>query len=254
MKIITALCLIPSLIWGVIYESDRMQDILSHVHFGTMVVIDIDNTLIESSMHLGSAQWRTYIRNKAASLGYDAAASELILDKFWMFAQHFVPVRLVDPAILSVIDQLKLEHPGIIIVALSAREPSEMEHTRRQLDSVGVVLLNGSFRQHFALPAPHHSIYHKGVIYCGDNKKSEALFAFFQALKYYPKRVIFVDDKLSQVQEVEKFLEQKNIEFIGIRFSAADQRVKAFDPEIAELQFSQLPKIISDEEAKRMLP
>lgn len=250
-KIITALCLIPSLIWGVIFESDQMQDIIPHVESETWVLIDVDNTLIESSVHLGSAQWRAYIRNKALKLGNDAATSDLILDKFWIFAQHFVPVRLVDPAVQTVIE--KLQDSKTVVVALTAREPLEMEHTRKQLATAGIVLSNGSLPEHFSLPAPHYSIYDDGVIYCGDSTKSEALIAFFQEVGYVPQKVIFVDDKLSQVQELEKTLEQMGIEFIGIRFSAADERIKAFDPEIADLQFSQLPKIISDEEAKKML-
>ena len=250
-KIITALCLIPSLIWGVIFESDQMQDVFPHVESETWVLIDVDNTLIESSVHLGSAQWRTYIRNKALKLGNDAAKSDLILDKFWIFVQHFVPVRLVDPAAQTVIE--KLQDSKTVVVALTAREPLEMEHTRKQLDSAGIALSNGSFPEHLSLPASHYSIYDDGVIYCGDSTKSEALIAFFQEVGYVPKKVIFVDDKLSQLQELEKTLEQMGIQFVGIRFSAADVRVKAFDPDIADLQFSQLPKIISDEEAKKML-
>jgi hypothetical protein len=43
------------------------------------------------------------------------------------------------------------------------------------------------------------------------------------------------------------------VECIGIRFSGADLRVKAFDPHIADMQFSLLPQIISDEEVMQRL-
>jgi len=75
----------------------------------------------------------------------------------------------------------------------------------------------------------------------------------FQAIGQMPKKVVFVDDRWDQVENLAEALERLGIEFVGIRFSRADDRVKAFDPAIADLQFSRLPKIISDEEAKEAL-
>ena len=248
-KIIAALCLVPSLIFGQIVESDQMETIVPHVTSETWVLIDVDNTLIESATHLGSAQWRSYIRKKALALGYTTAESELILDKFWIFVQHFVPVRLVDPAAPAVISQL--QHSKTPVFALTAREPIEMTHTQKQLESVDVKLSNDDDRVLLSTAQP--SLYHEGVIYCGDNTKSQALRAFFEYMGYMPKKIIFIDDKQAQVEEVEKAVEEMGIEYVGIRFSRADERVQAFDANIADLQFSHLPDIISDEEAQKIL-
>jgi len=245
-RIIIALCLIPAWVWAVTFESDRMEDILSHVDVETWVLIDIDNTLIESSMHLGSVQWRTHISEKAGDAGYNALESEAILDKFWLFVQPFIPVRLVDPNAPAVIQNL--QNLKIPVLALTARDSFELEHTQRQIDSVKVFFSSG-FPEKILLPAAYPALHERGVIYCGENSKGAALVAFFQATSQIPKKVVFVDDKWEQVQKLEIELEKLNIDFVGVRFSRADERVKAFDPAIADLQWSLLPKIVTDDEA-----
>lgn len=250
-KFFAALGLLPTLLWGVVFESGKMEDLVPHVDEETWVFIDVDNTLIESCVHLGSAQWRGHIKQKARNLGYDTKQSEFILDKFWLFVQPFVPVRLVDPDSAEVIQ--KLNESNTYLFALTAREPVESAHTQKQLSSVDVSLSSSAFQEALVLPSDHPGLLDKGVIYCGDNTKSETLIALFNAIGRAPKKVVFVDDRLEQVSALEETLEAMGIEFVGIRFSAADERVKSFDGDIADLQFSLLPAIVSDEEARQIL-
>src|SRR6267154_3359893 len=118
-KIMTALCLIPSLIWGFTFESNQIEDVLPNVKTETWVLIDVDNTLIASSMHLGSVQWRGHIRNKAQNAGYSASESEAILDQFWLFVQPFISVGLVDPGTLTLLQNLQESKTPVF--ALTAR-------------------------------------------------------------------------------------------------------------------------------------
>jgi hypothetical protein len=246
MRLIAALCLIPSLIWGVTFESNQMQDILPHVEEGTWVLIDVDNTLIESRVDLGSAQWRWHIRNKAKAAGFSKEESDAILDQFWMFVQPLIPVRPVDPKTPEILHSLQVP-----VVALTARDPEECKHTQKQLDSAKIQLENNfpALSLQTAFPA----LFENGVIYCGENTKGEVLAAFFKATGQKPKKIIFIDDRLEQVKTVEVEVEKHGIAFVGIRFSGADAHVKAFDPDVADLQFSLLPKIVSNEEAKALL-
>jgi len=48
-------------------------------------------------------------------------------------------------------------------------------------------------------------------------------------------------------------LASRHIPFVGIRYGYLDEKVKAFDPNIAAIQFEYLHKIISDEDAKAIL-
>lgn len=250
-KLFASLLLVPSLIWGMVFESERMEDVIPHVGEETWVFLDMDNTLIESCQHLGSAQWRSHIRKKAYNCGYSNEETELALDKFWFFVQQFVSVRLVDPHSVSVIEQLKESNTRVF--SLTARDAIESVHTQKQLSSVGISLSSNPLPQSVTLPADRLALLEQGVIYCGENTKSEALVAFFKEMGRTPKKVILVDDKLDQIEELEKTVEAMGIEFVGIRFNAADKRVLSFDGDIADVQFSYLPKIVTDEDADEML-
>src|ERR1043165_239465 len=125
-KILFTLCLIPSLIWGLVFESGRLEDLLPHATSETWVLIDADNTLFESALHLGSSQWRKHIRRKALKEGFSVKEAESILDQFWLFVQPFVPVRSVDPKAPSLIDHL--QQSKIPVLILTARDPVEQNH------------------------------------------------------------------------------------------------------------------------------
>ncbi len=249
-RLILSLCLIPSLIWGKIFESARMEDLLPYVTPETWVFIDGDNTLFESTLHLGSAQWRDHIRKKAISEGYTTQEAEEILDQFWLFVQPFIPVRPVDPKAPALVD--RLQKSNISVFVLTAREPIEQKYTQKQIDSIQVHLLS-DLPEKSDLPSPQPALYEHGVIYCGDNSKIDALTAFFQQVGKMPKKIIFVDDREEYVKKVERGVEKLGIEFVGIRFSGADKRVRSFDGEVADIQFCMLPKIMSDEEAHNIL-
>lgn len=249
-KLIAALCLIPSLIWGTTFESNQMQDVLSHVQEETWVLIDVDNTLIESSVDLGSAQWREHIRKKAKDAGFGKEESEAILDQFWMFVQPLIPVQSVDPKTPALLHTLR--QSKVPVLALTARDCEEFKHTQKQLNSAGISL-ECDFPVQLSLQTDFPALFEKGVIYCGENTKGEVIAAFFEAAGQKPRKIIFVDDRWEQIKIVEAEVESLSIEFIGIRFSGADEHVKAFDPVVADLQFSQLPKIVSNEEAKEIL-
>ncbi len=247
-----ALCLIPSLTWGLIFESDKMEDALPHVQEETWVLIDADNTLIESEMHMGSPQWMKYMRMKIRSIGFDKETGEEALYKFWRFVQHFVPVRLVDPHAVEVIEQLASSN--VVTVILTARDPVEMPHTERQMASVGISIPTILLPENTSMPFEGEvSLFENGVIYCGEHTKSQALRAFMQKMGKTPKKVILIDDKREQVHGLAKTMEEMGIEFVGIRFSRADERVRSFNPTIAEVQYCLLPRIVSDEEAEELL-
>lgn len=249
-KLIFSLCLTPSLIWGHVFESARMDDLLPYATAETWVFIDADNTLFESNLQLGSAQWRDHIRKKSIKEGFTSQEAEAILDQFWLFVQPFVPVRAVDPKAPLLIDRLRAAKVPVFV--LTAREPIEQQHTQKQIDSIRVDLSN-DLPEKFDLSSPQPGLYERGVIYCGDNSKIDALTSFFQQVDKMPKKIIFVDDREEHVKKVERGLEKLGVEFVGIRFSGADERVRSFDPDVADLQFCSLPKIISDEEAKALL-
>ena len=248
-KLLISLCLLPVLLLGLTVESDRFDRLFEHADARTIVFCDLDNTLFESSTYLGSVAWRNHIRNKGKAAGLDAKQTEDVLDKFWSFVQPFVSVRLVDQNAPEVIQ--KLRGDKVLFVILTARDHYEKEHTLKQLESLNVALPQDEESRSLSLPSP--ALYDHGILFCGENSKGAVVRAFLEEMGLQPDRIVLIDDLAKQLADVEGVVKEKEIEFVGIRFSGADARVKAFDPQIADLQWQYLPQLLTDEEAQSLL-
>lgn len=252
-KLLLILLSMPALLLGKITESSSFSDILKYVENETLVVCDIDNTLIESTRQLGSNQWGEYLIHQLRSSGKSTLEALAIEGKIWRKASPSITMQLVDPETARVIDDLQSRQ--IHVIGLTARHGNGSAITEEQLQSVRIDLTkNEIVKEKIQIPFRIPAIYENGILYCStSNTKSAVLTAFLAKTEYQPKRIVFIDDKLSHVQDLEETFKESPIEYIGIRFSGADARVKAFNPEIAEIQYEALPKIISDKEAMRMI-
>jgi FMN phosphatase YigB (HAD superfamily) len=238
------LALISCTLRAEIFESGSFSSLLFFADKDTLIVCDVDNTLIQPTTHMGSSQWRAYIRQKAQQAGFNKQETEVVLDRFWYFVQPFLSVEAVDSEAPAIINALQSK---TAVIALTARDPDESEYTAKQLKSAGVDLTNPHFCDANLTSAPSEALFQQGVIYCGDNTKPDALDAFFKQFNYFPKRIVVIDDRSTQISELENYF--KNCEFVGIRFSGADARVAEFNPKIADIQWAHLPKLLSDAEA-----
>jgi len=81
------------------------------------------------------------------------------------------------------------------------------------------------------------------------------LFSLFEKLEYTPKRILFINDKLSHLLSIEETAKERGIEFVGLRYAYSDVRKAAFDEKIAHYQFtySTFVHLLSDDEARRQL-
>ena len=77
--------------------------------------------------------------------------------------------------------------------------------------------------------------------------------AYLKKLDKMPKQIVMIDDKMSHVKNIAETLEPLGISFIGIRYGGADEKVKAFNPKIAEIQLEHFQKILSDEQALHLM-
>lgn len=247
-KFLFASFLSPLVLFAVVFETDKMEDVLPYADEETLVLFDVDDTLISSSTYLGTVPWRTHVRKKFAEQGCTPQQVEAGLDQFWLFVQPLISVCIVDPKTPEVI--AKLQQMGATTLGLTAREDKECFYTAKQLASVGVRL---HAPETVYLPLPHPALQHDGVIFCGENKKGAVIDAYFIHEGKLPKKVIFIDDRMEQVRNVEEAIERLGIEFVGVRMSRADAYANSFNPDAADLQWALLPYLLSNEEAEEIL-
>lgn len=240
------LTIIPSLLIGNIVETSRFDDILIYIDQTsprkTLVVCDLDNTLTVPCDPLGSVAWSEYLQSNLQSKGVSKKDAEVIEHILWKTIQPHIEVKTVDPKTSEVINELKKRQIPVLI--LTSRFPEDSWFTFAQLQSVGIDLsLQKDLPQvSLQLPLTPYALYEKGVLFSTTvNKKSAVFIKFLKLHKMDLKCVIFVDDKLHHVEDVENACKNLGIEYIGIHYIGADKYFKIFNPSKAEFQWKIFP-------------
>ncbi|MEY3183111.1 MAG: hypothetical protein RLZ35_1096 [Pseudomonadota bacterium] len=238
-----------------ILEIQHIEDILHHVDKDTLLVFDLDNTLIEPHQTLGSDQWfNHHVTQTKQQFGTDKSLGLSKAVNDYNAVQHRSEVRLVDPKVNTLFKQLR--DKDIKILGLTSRGASLREPTVRQLASVGLSFESPWNDHDYYYPlqsAKHGGNAHAGIVLTAGAHKGDCLLEYLDHLEYTPTRVVFVDDRAEHLERVKASLVARGIHFIGFRYTYLDHKVKHFDPNIAAIQFEYLHKIISDEDARAIL-
>ena len=213
-------CSFPLFINGIIIESDNLEDVFTYADKDSIVAFDIDDTIAE--LPLGLAQWIEYRFFELQKMGFDKKeAYEIVLPMFFTI-NNFVKLVPIgnSPNIVY-----ELQKKDIPVIGLTNRSIPMIERTIDQLESIDIDFsLNSTFQNNMKLSATHMGAFCQDIVFAGFNDKGKMLFLLFKKTGFYPKKIIFVDDRLEQIEAVEKKAIEHNIEFIGIRFSLQDNK------------------------------
>ena len=224
-----------------IFEEKSITTVSDYLYPETLLVLDLDNTLIESAFHYGSYQWGNFLIREALEGGADIDQALDEVMPLWDKAQHEIEIRTIEA---EVEEWLNLQHDQkTLMLGLTGRSSQIATVTLNHLEQHGLKFSNWDSCEPFFKASPHFHL-EEGVIFVGPkNNKGEALLHFINSLKTPIKRVVFVDDQISYLEQVEKSLEDTEIEYIGIRYAGADINVKNFD--LVEAKKEQL-KLMKD--------
>lgn len=215
-----------------IVESNKIVDLLDYVDEETLVLLDIDNTLIESMQHVGSVAWFSYMLDKLENTGLDTKEAINRIYPVWLELQYAVQVRTVEKDTASVVKQL--HNQGIKTMGLTARGFDLGKRTVEQLNSVEIFIENNTI-YHKKVELDTLSGFVDGILFMNpEGDKGERLFQFLDKINFSLKKVVFVDDSPFFIDGVKSFFVEKKIPFIGIRYGGADARLKTFSPAHAD--------------------
>ncbi|OQW54427.1 MAG: hypothetical protein A4S09_05990 [Proteobacteria bacterium SG_bin7] len=233
------------------YEIRQMNQILKHIDKDTLVVLDVDNTIAESVQTIGSVQWQEHEVEKAKEQGLSTnQALERSLRKF-IAVSYVSLMRPVEPATPTLLRNIQQKSAGVM--ALTARPAELLARTRFLLGKLGIDLsLARPIDGNLQTVAKEQSIYSKGILAVGaTNDKGEMLKWLISQNGFVPfKKVVFVDDKVKYTKSISTALDSLGVINDVFRYGAADQRVKSFDPALADEQteyFEVTGKILGDE-------
>jgi Protein of unknown function (DUF2608) len=247
-----------------IKEGSRMSEILATAKPDTLVVFDIDNTLIEPRQTLGSDQWLRAEITKQVAAGLQAgdvrsvaeAKSQESVLAAWKKIQLVTEVSAVEPGTPSLIDQRQSE--GIVMMGLTARPVDLADRTREQLSRVQIFLdhrapLRDDVKLKHEGDPNLQALYTRGILFGGNHSKGDLLVRFLESgrMTFRPKQILFIDDRAENVADVDHALDRYGkYPHTSYRYGALDAKVKGFDPAVAEVEWNHFQKILSDDEAR----
>ena len=236
-----------------VVEIKSMAEVVPHINSRTFLVFDLDNTVLEPVQMLGSDQNFSFWVEQGLKRGLTNEQAKDRAIQLASFVQPYSNVRSVKgrtPRFIATI-----QRTGLPVIALTARPGNWARGTLSQVAS-----LNIDFR--VAAPKLQNNRLKNGDFLNGvyflakGSDKGQALIEFMKEAGLNPERILFIDDKAHNVEAVERALEKTPLEHISFRYGAADPRVAAFNPVIAEIQWREYLKtgrFLSDEEAADLI-
>ncbi len=240
---------LPIVARATIVETTTIEAVIPLIDEETWVVVDLDNTTFEGKQAFGHTEW---FYDKAYAImeeGLTLDEATRICYPEWIEIQKKCPVKPVEPAFIHALGMF--QERGNIVMALTHRQPSLAEATLRQINSLDLDFqLTAPEPDTLVVPSDTPTLYIEGVLFTGEyNKKGEIFVRFLSMINKKPKKVLFIDDKRSHVEDVKRALTNENIDYIGVHYTANNHVEKVYSRELAELQRKYFNTILSNEAA-----
>lgn len=232
-----------------IVTTNSIEQTLLYMDKSSWVLFGVDDTLIEGENQLGRIKWYYHETRKLLQKGLSEEKTHALFYPQWILSQTICPFRTVEVATANIV--AKAQTMAQKVFALSARHPPIASLTVEQLSKLKIDFSQTApeLPQEYPLES---TLYRNGVWFVTHMRsKGSEMNRFLNASKSLPKRIVFINDNRPPLEEMEKILETKEIEFIGIHYTKAQERL--FDERIADLQHRSLPQILSDNLASAIL-
>jgi hypothetical protein len=235
-----------------VIETSHIEDVIPLIDKDTWFLVDLDNCMFEGAQALGHANWfydELQLRLQKG-MSRDEAVSECYPG--WIKTQKVCRVKTLESHFVPCL--LQLQEKGITIMGLTHRQPSVADSTLHQVSSLGFdFLITAPSKEIFSAPSKTPTLYTHGILFVGDyNKKIEIFEPFLAIINKIPKKVVFIDDKRKNVDELEN-LSKHGIEYIGVHYTAIEHVKPVYNREIAEFQYKCLDQILSNEAALTLM-
>jgi len=223
-----------------ILETSHIADVIPLIDADTWFLVDLDHTMFEGAEAYGHAHWFYDVLDEGLKNGL--SKEEVIVHFYprWVKTQQTCPVKPLKEEFIVFLKDLQKQE--IVVMGFTHRQPLVAEATLRQVASLDFdYALTAPSQEIFSLETRNPTLYKNGILFVGDfNKKGEIFLPFLNYIHKQPKKVVFIDDKRKNVEEVESVLEQLGIEYIGIHYTAIEHAAPIYSRELADEQFQRL--------------
>lgn len=239
---------VQSVVYADIYEIYDIESISRSVNATTLVLFDIDDTLIHTETAFGSHKWEDFIKGT-----FKGKRDKDHVPMMWYTMRNvpFIPVESTLPSLLD-----SFQKKGVCVMGLTARHPISVSPVKNenlttfQLKKVKIFLGHDLKSQMFGIDESVED----GVIFCKGAPKGQFLVDLFGRIGFYPAKVVFVDDKYYHAASVDNAMRELEIPCDCYWYQRIEQKRSTIDPWVALTQFEhfiQNGEILSDKEAKK---
>lgn len=226
-KFATALVFLTGAIFSEIITVDSITGLeaeLNKADADTLVIFDCDDTLIHKTDIIFDQQNEKVLKRYI----------EFAIKKYHLEVVHLNEIKyivmqnnnqvLVNEKLPNLISNLQTK--GVKAIVLTAlrnkilKDGSFIDLRIKELNKFGFDFSrNLSNLEENALLEDQTELYYKqGIVCSGSKDKSVALDLFLKYAGFYPKKIIFVDDKKENLVDTERALKLKGIDFTGIEY------------------------------------
>lgn len=248
-------------------QIEQLPLILEKASEKTLVIFDVDEVLVYPTnlvqLQVASPFWEAKMADIEKRLGKtnrDLLHSIMLLQSRW---------ELTDARLPSIIHDLQKRK--VQVLALTSFRRGKMgniesieEWRNKQLKNyqIDFSISAGLSQNQFEINKLTKSdgtkkpVYRDGIIYTDLHLKSDVLSSFLKQGNVTPKEIIFIDDRLSNINDLEIFCKDFNIGYVGIHDDRILKKYSSFDENLGAYQFQHLEqhhKWLTDEEAKQKI-
>lgn len=237
-----------------ISELKTFDELSSRIKDGDWVILDLDQTVMESKTSWGSSGWIYAMVDQMVGEGMDRGEAFRRTSLPFHRSQRFVKVQPMEDNTVAVLNAII--DKGYVVFGCTAREANNAAPTVDHLYDLGIdldssapvkALIDFDFEVGLAK-------FFEGVLFCDNNGKGRVLAALLDYLQNEgvakPHRVVFVDDLVSNVESVERMLTKMGIEVIGLHYTRGALRQCENRLDVVNLQSECASRILSDAEAR----
>lgn len=219
----------------------------------SLILFDLDNTLMETAQTLGTDQWFDKQYEQRVQCGETAAQALGNILPLYHEVQRVTSVNIIEESTPNVINELRIQ--GHMVIGFTARGHVLEEATRQQLKSIGInFAVAFDHKHHIQLLEESDLFFDRGVVYCGGQNKGFCLPHVLTYLRnefsQIPDSMLFIDDKIKNVQAVVKKAQELNLQCTGFHFTRLANKLSVDASIVAEQEKTFKRKVLSNEDAK----
>lgn len=227
-----------------------------HQDEDVVVVTDLDNTCVQPLNIWARPEAFAWVRSRYHKIlrGIpEPQRSELAHRRAVEFSLKHLrksPLQCIERRTIAFFAEL--QHRGVPVFALTAREATEAERTAEQLSAIisprsrkERLILDFSRSSEIPdiadLGRPIPARFYRGITCGGKNDKGELLCDFLAQLGIHPECVLFIDDQLGNCRSVLKALQKRGIRGFCRLYTHLDQATRKFTMQVKRMTRKEFP-------------